>query len=140
MPRKRILVVDDEPDVLTYLGLALKDNGYEPLVAGNASDGLSLARSERPDLVCLDVVLPGQSGISFYRALREEPELAGIPIVIVTGLTMVAHENGTLYVEGKPGIRISGPEGVIEKPVDLVQFLKTVKDLTASSGGKRHAQ
>ena len=81
-PRGTIVVVDDEADVSRYLSAALEDVGYEVHVGGNAEEGLALIRDVGPGLVCLDLVMPGRTGISLYLELRGIPELAGIPTVV----------------------------------------------------------
>ena len=67
---KRVLVVDDDPDVRLFTTTVLEENGYVPLEAENGEDGLRMIRSEQPDLVILDVLMPRQSGIRLYRELK----------------------------------------------------------------------
>ena len=85
--RKKILVLDDEPSVVTYLEALLQDNGYETVSASNGLEGMEKAREEKPDLITLDISMPEESGLRFYRELKGDPDLAGIPVVIVTGVT-----------------------------------------------------
>ena len=84
---KKILILEDEESVLTYLQTLLEDNGYDTVTAMDGEEGLDKARSERPDLVTLDISMPKKSGISFYRTLREEEGLKHIKVVVVTGVT-----------------------------------------------------
>lgn len=67
---KKILVIDDEPHVVTYLKTLLEDNGYETVTANDGAEGLEMAKSHRPDLVCLDITMPETTGIRFYRNLN----------------------------------------------------------------------
>jgi len=122
-----IVVVDDEADISRYLAAALEDEGYEVKVAANAADGLALIREVDPGLVCLDLVMPGRTGISLYRELREIPELADIPAVVVTGVARADAESRLGLGRDYPA-----PDGYIEKPVDIPQFLETVGRLIAS--------
>ena len=69
---KKIMVVDDEPDIITYLTTLLEENGYETESAKDGVDGLKKIRESRPDLVCLDILMPEKSGIGLYRELKKD--------------------------------------------------------------------
>ena len=88
MQAKRILVVDDEPDVVETIEVCLALEGYEVLTAANGIEGLDLALTQRPDLVLLDVMMPGENGYRVARAIRESEETAGsvepVPIILLT--------------------------------------------------------
>lgn len=124
---KRILIVDDEQDVSRYLTAALEDAGYEVLAAGDAAAGLDLMKSERPDLVCLDLVMPGRTGISLYREIRETPEFAHLPIVVVTGVSP-ADAASKLGL----GNSLPPPDAYFEKPVDIARLIESIRDLVAA--------
>jgi len=79
-----ILCVDDEPDALKYLRLTFEDAGYRVLTAGGHDDALACARARRPDLICLDLAMPGKNGFEFVRTLRADPVLADVPVLIVS--------------------------------------------------------
>jgi CheY-like chemotaxis protein len=82
-----ILVADDDPDVMAVIVDALEPEGYRVLTASDGDAALQLAREERPDIVVLDWMMPGQDGLSVCRALRQEldPRLADVPVVLITG-------------------------------------------------------
>jgi two-component system phosphate regulon response regulator PhoB len=82
--RPRVLVVDDEPDLVDVISINLKRNGFDVLAAGDGNTALDLTRRHRPDLVLLDLMLPGLDGTEVARRLRGEPATAGIPIVMLT--------------------------------------------------------
>jgi CheY-like chemotaxis protein len=131
-PAKRILVVDDEPDVVTYLEMLLRDGGYETLTASDGSAALNLMRSERPDLVTLDISMPRASGTRFYKELKTDPQLASTPVVIVTAVTGYG---GDPYGYEKFLSRrslVPPPEGFFPKPIDREAFLAAVKKLLSS--------
>ena len=84
MPIKNILVVDDSPTDLKYLTDLLAKNGYQVVTAQNADEALAKAKQLRPDLVLMDVVMPGQSGFQATRALIKEEATKQIPVIICT--------------------------------------------------------
>ena len=96
--KKKILIVDDEPGLVTYIETLLQDNGYETVSAPDGEIGFEKLKNERPDLVALDISMPKKSGIRFYRDLKEDPELAKIPVVIVT--TMGHEVKSTIVDQG----------------------------------------
>ena len=127
--RKKILVLDDEPNVVAYLETLLQDNGYDTVSAGNGREGMEKARSEKPDLITLDISMPEESGIRFYRELKEDPELAGIPVVIVTGVTGYGYkpEDFEKFISSRK--RIPPPDGFVPKPIERDELLKGVTAL-----------
>jgi len=132
MPEK-ILIVDDDPDVVLFLSTVLKDNGYITADAANGQEGLERARSDHPDLILLDLMMPKKSGIALLSDLKRDDTLKGIPVIMVTG---VSGETGidldAFFKKGKTGDpkrNALKPEGYIEKPVDPQKLLKLIKDV-----------
>ena len=88
MPRrKKILVVDDERELVELIGMNLQRNGYETIAAHDGATGLDIARKQKPDLLILDVMMPGLSGRDVTMALKGNPDTAGIPILMLTAKT-----------------------------------------------------
>jgi CheY-like chemotaxis protein len=128
-PAKKILIVDDEPGLVTYLETLLQDQGYQTISAADGQIGLEKTKRERPDLVTLDVSMPETSGVRLYRNLKEDPELAKIPVVIVTAVT---GEGGAPEVFKKfisTRRQVPPPEGFIAKPIEPGALLRTIKGL-----------
>jgi CheY-like chemotaxis protein len=128
----KILIVDDEPDVVSYLSTLLGEAGYSTLEARDGQEGLDIARRERPDLVSLDITMPEKSGVKFYREMREDAELGKIPIVIVTGVSNPwASPDGTgsfqRFISSRK--QVPPPEGYFEKPIDPDAYLAKVAEL-----------
>lgn len=127
--KPRIVIVEDEADVARYLAAALEDAGYEVHAASTAEEGFRLVSRLRPDLVCLDLVMPGRTGLSLYRELREEPSLSCIPIVVVSGVVAAdAAEKLGL------GDSLPPPDAFVEKPVNLQFLIETVGRLCPVRG------
>ena len=85
--RRTILIVEDEPDTVTYLSTLLEDAGYSTVAAGDGDQALERVKASRPDLITLDITMPNKSGVRFYRDMKESDEWKGIPIIIVTGIS-----------------------------------------------------
>jgi CheY-like chemotaxis protein len=120
---KKILVVDDEPDVVTYLSAVLKDAGYETAEAANGEEALSKMAAGKPDLITLDITMPEMTGVRTYRTLKEDTLLRKIPVIIVTG---VSHEFKQFI---STRTQVPPPEGYLEKPVRPEELLAEVKRL-----------
>ena len=110
---KTILVIDDEADVRTFLTAILKRNGYDTVTAENGQVALEVAREVRPDLITLDLMMPNKSGTDFYRTLAKDPELAKIPVIVVSGT---------------PGrhLAVKEPVAVFDKPINPDDFIDAV--------------
>lgn len=121
---KTILVTDDEPDFLTFIATILEDNGATVIKAYDGEQALELAKSENPDLITLDISMPGKSGVEVYNDFKEDKSLRSIPICIITG---------------KPELRkliyehpLGPPAGYMDKPVTeegLVRNLKRILEI-----------
>ena len=127
--KKRILIIDDEDHVVTYLTTLLEDNGYETDAACNGKEGMEKVHSERPDLVCLDISMPEQSGVRFYRNLKEDPTLNSIPVVIVTAVTGVGGDPEPFkhFIDTRK--QVPPPEAFFSKPIEEEKFLDTLSGL-----------
>lgn len=121
--KKKILIVDDEQDMLTFISTLFQDNGYETITGKDGAEGYRLAKSEKPDLITLDMTMPEQSGIRTYRDLKGDPELQKIPVIIVTAIG----ENMKSFLESRRST--VEPEGFMTKPVDQEKLIEMVKDL-----------
>ena len=85
MPKK-ILIIDDDPIVVKYLEAVFSDNGYETCTATSTMEGLDVVKREKPDLITLDLQMPGEWGPRFYRKLRKDKQLRDTPIIVVSGI------------------------------------------------------
>ena len=127
--KKRILVLDDEPHVVTYLETLLHDNGYETVSASDGKEGIEKVRSEEVDLVCLDISMPEHSGIRFYRNLKDDPKLSAIPVVIVTAVTGYGGDPEPFKRFISTRKQVPPPEAFLSKPIDKQEFLDTIAKL-----------
>lgn len=114
----RVLVVDDESDIRQALAEVLADEGFEVVAAGDGLEALAKARALRPVLVLLDLMMPRMNGWEFRRAQKCDPEVARIPVVIISAFA--APQGGELDAEG-----------YIEKPFDVDQLVSAVRRYAA---------
>ena len=83
----KILIVDDDPDTVTFLSAWLEDNGYESCAASDGREGMEAILSEHPDLVLLDVKMPNQTGVQLYRDIKLNEEWGQLPVIFITGMS-----------------------------------------------------
>jgi two-component system cell cycle response regulator DivK len=113
----RILIVEDNPINRTYEVFLLQSAGHTVLTAIDAEAGLALARAEVPDLILMDIQLPGMDGFEATRQLKRDTATSGIPVIALTALAMKGDEER---------IRAAGCDGYIAKPVRYRHFLSTI--------------
>ena len=117
---EKILIVDDEPDMLEIINLRLNKNGYEVITAVTGEECLAKAEAQHPDLILLDVLLPGMSGLEVAKRLQKNDSTKDIPIIMVTALI------------GKDAIETSlarGAKYFISKPFDPEELLSQIKKI-----------
>lgn len=130
---RTILVIDDEPHVVTYLEMLLQDTGYKTVSAVNGKVGMEMARQEMPDLICLDITMPEESGIRFYRKLKDDPALAHIPVVVVTAVTGLGGQPEPFKRFFSTRKSVPAPEGFLSKPIDQGEFLGMIDEVLSST-------
>ena len=126
----RVLLVDDSPTIVALLRKLLRQNGYDTLEAGDAETGIELARSEQPDLIFLDIVLPGMNGFSALRALRRDPLTKAIPIIMISGNVAATEQ---FYVQ-----RI-GADDFMKKPFSRAEVFSRIEALLDVASVPRRA-
>ena len=123
----RILIVDDSPTEMYKLTGMLEKHGHEVLKAENGADGVALARLEKPDLVMMDIVMPGLNGFQATRQLTKDAETTHIPVIIVT-----TKDQETDKVWGTR----QGARDYITKPIDEEILIKTVNAVLGGNPNK----
>lgn len=121
---KTILVVDDESDIREFLKMALIDGGFEVITAEDGFEALEAIKKRRPDLISLDLVMPGKSGVMFYRDLIKNKKWSKIPIIIVT-----SHARDEVGRSGLVELTVSGPGIYLEKPVKPQNYIAAVRQV-----------
>jgi len=123
---KKILIIDDEDDVITYLSTLFIDNGYEVASANDGKVGVQKAIAENPDLITLDISMPEESGVRTLRDLQTNDVTKNTPVIIVTGVSTDIKR----FIESRK--QVHPPEGFFEKPIDRDKLLEKVKELIAN--------
>ena len=121
MGRKNILIVDDEKDVLSVLEKGLTAEGYSVITASSGNDAVGLAKSRRPDLIILDVLLPDMDSSEVNRKLKEDPETKDIPVIFLTGMFPRR--------EDEQGWRMVAGHVLFEKPYDILELITVIEEL-----------
>lgn len=125
---KRILVVDDEPDVRNFLATCIEDAGFTVTTAVDGEDALAKIKSNPPDLMTLDMVMPRKSGIELMRALRAEEKWANLPVIVITA--HARDEFGSDDIKSFNAFTSNmRPRYTMEKPVTPVKLLKAIHEI-----------
>ena len=120
----RILVVEDNPTNMKLAVMLLAKVGHSVISAADAEVGLALARSERPDLILMDIQLPGMDGLAATALLKADEATRGIPVIALTALAMKGDEER---------IRAAGCDGYVAKPLAYKEFLAVIEAQLATS-------
>lgn len=126
MAETKILVVDDEPDNITFVETILKKEGFTVLSAGDGLEGVERAVEELPDLIVLDVQMPKMNGFEVFDKLRKEGSTKQIPVVMLTGI----REKVGIGFNAEDMKKFYGeePNGYVEKPISPEELVKVVKE------------
>jgi len=121
--KQTILIIDDEPDTVTYFSSVLEDSGYATITARNGAEAIERVKEARPDLITLDITMPETSGVRCYRDLRETEAWRTIPVIIITGIS----GDFRTFISSRK--HVPPPDGYLGKPVDATELLGLVRKL-----------
>ncbi len=120
--RAKVLLVDDDPDFVQATKTVLESKSYEVIVAKEGEEGLRKAKTEKPDLILLDVIMPLKDGFTVAEQLKKDPQLKEIPVLM---LTSFAQRKGETSISQTQGMMLEA-EDYIDKPVTPQELLKRV--------------
>ncbi len=118
---KKILFIEDEPSLQKTLGDTLRDNNYQIISALNGQSGLRLAKSEKPDLILLDLILPKMNGFEVLKSLKETEETKNIPVIVLTNLENIEDVNKV--------IELGAIAYLVKAQYSMEELLKKVKEI-----------
>lgn len=125
---KKILVIDDEPDVVEFVTLVLRTKGHEIITAFSGEEGWQLLTEERPDLVIVDLRLPGMSGMEFCRRVRSEPQYSNTLLLVISSIVSGTNKPDSFWASGL------GSDDFLSKPFDALGLLGRVEYLLRKGG------
>ncbi|MDO9567102.1 MAG: response regulator [Candidatus Desulfaltia sp.] len=124
---KKVLIVDDDTDIITFASSVIENSGYTPISALNGEEAMNKIREEKPDAIILDVLMPKESGIKMYRKVKTDPELSDIPVIILSGIAQRTFTRSQKALTEFEGQDIPEPDAYLEKPVEPEELEKTLK-------------
>ena len=132
MEKKKVLVVDDEIDMRIYISKVLKTSGFEPVTTREGSDAIRRARENRPDLIVLDVMMPGEGGAETYRELKQDSELQNIPVILMSAVKQDSFLHYLRMLNARLPDPIPPPFTYLEKPVEPEDLAAAAKAALAT--------
>ncbi|MEW6443814.1 MAG: response regulator [bacterium] len=128
---KKVLVVEDDEDVILYLSTWLSDQGFDVAVARDGIEATEKVKADPPDLITLDMVMPQKTGVKFYREIKKDPQHGHIPVIIITGLQREFER----FISNR---RVTpAPEGYISKPFGQDELIETIHKVLGVSCSKK---
>ncbi len=127
MAQKKILVVDDEMDMRFYVCALLESHGYQTVATRDGREGLQKAHDDRPDLIILDIMMPGDGGVKMYGGLKADPALAQIPVIMLSAVAENSFRHYLAMLNAQSAQPVPDPEAYLEKPVDHERLLERIR-------------
>lgn len=126
----KALVVDDEESVREFVAAVLADQGWEVLEAKDGDEALQSALTHLPDLIVLDIMMPGKDGVEAFGELRTDPRTTHIPIIVLTSVNeyRLGAELTPESIAAQFGARL--PEAFLQKPIETDDLLRVIKEVT----------
>jgi len=124
MNKKTVLIVEDEMDMRIFISTLLETSGYTPVVTRDGKEGLIKAREVSPDLIILDVMMPGEGGVQMYRQLKTDQTLKAIPVIMLSAVAQKTFSHYLNMVNARLDRPIPRPEAYIEKPPEADDLLQ----------------
>ena len=124
MNKKTVLIVEDEMDMRIFISTLLETSGYTPVVTRDGKEGLAKARDVSPDLIILDVMMPGEGGVHMFRQLKTDRTLRSIPVIMLSAVARKTFSHYLNMVNARLDKPITGPDAYIEKPPEAEELLQ----------------
>ena len=129
MKKKTVLIVEDELDMRIFISTLLKTSGYRPIMTKDGSEGLLKAREIDPDLIILDVMMPGEGGVQMYRQLKTDDTLMNIPVILLSGVAKNTFAHYLKMLNARMEDSIPEPSAYLEKPPEAEELIKLTERL-----------
>ena len=132
MKKKTVLIVEDELDMRIFISTLLETSGYQPFMTRDGTEGMLKARDICPDLIILDVMMPGEGGVQMYRELKTHDTLCNIPVIMLSAVARKTFSHYLNMVNARLKKPIPEPDAYIEKPPEAEDILKMAATLIGS--------
>jgi len=129
LKKEKILVVDDETDMLVFLSNVIETGGFESILAINGTEGLKAALQESPDLIIVDVMMPKEDGLQMYRNLKYNEKLKHIPVIMISSINRDTFFHYQKMKNVLPGKELPRPEAYLEKPPEAEELIGLINDM-----------
>ena len=129
--RKHVLVIDDEPDLTSYISSILEGYQYSVQTANSAVEAENIIKGNTPDLILLDLMMPGRTGIQLFARLKGNAKTKDIPLIMVTGIKEKLNID---WQEIVSKLKARVPDGFVEKPIEPVHLMNVVEDVLSKKG------
>ena len=124
MQKKKVLIVEDELDMRIFISTLLETSGYQPIITRDGNEGLLKAKDDCPDLIILDVMMPGEGGVHMYRQLKTDQTLCEIPVIMLSAVAQKTFAHYLNMVNARLKDPIPDPDAYIEKPPEADELIK----------------
>lgn len=129
--KKNILIIEDDLDFANFLKYLLEEANYNVKIASNSLEANKCLLKQRPDLITLDLVLPGETGIKLFRMIRSSQNWKDIPIIVITGVDSYTHKEIS-YKGFLKGVNLKPPEAYLEKPLEHDLLISTISKVLSA--------
>jgi two-component system, OmpR family, phosphate regulon response regulator PhoB len=129
MVEKKILIVDDEMDMRIFISTLMETSGYKAVATRDGKDGIRKARDILPDVIILDVMMPGEGGVQMYRQLKTDKTLDNIPVIMLSAVTERAFVHYLKMLNTRLSNPVPYPDAYMEKPPDAKELLRITEKL-----------
>ena len=129
MQKKKVLIVEDELDMRIFISTLLETSGYQPIITRDGNEGLLKAKDDCPDLIILDVMMPGEGGVHMYRQLKTDQSLCEIPVIMLSAVAQKTFAHYLNMVNARLKDPIPDPDAYIEKPPEAEELIKMAATL-----------
>ena len=126
---KKVLVVDDDVDIRKVVSKLVEKSGYEAIEAKNGVEGMGKVRTDKPDLIILDMLMPKESGVRMYHELKTEEPLKDIPVIVLSAIPRKSFLKSQKVLDEFAGQSVPEPEAYIEKPEEPEELIALMKKI-----------
>ena len=127
--KKTVLIVEDELDMRIFISTLLETSGYRPIMTRDGREGIIKAREVDPDLIILDVMMPGEGGVQMYRQLKTDDSLMNIPVILLSGVAKKTFAHYLKMLNARIEESIPEPSAYLEKPPEAEDLIKLTERL-----------